>query len=79
MYESFHCTRGARSRRWWGWRGRRGWGRGLFELEFEDHVITELELPHGRLERYRGDFTCRVVLILADFEFRWGGGRLPKY
>ena len=38
-------------------------------------MMNELELLHGRLERYRGDTTClvRMVLIfLAGFQFRWG-------
>ena len=44
-----YCTRGARSRQWWEWRGRRERGEGYFELQ--DHILDELKLPHGRLER----------------------------
>ena len=40
-----YCTRGARSRRRWGWRGRRRWGERQFELE--DDTTNELEPPHG--------------------------------
>ena len=44
-----YCRRGARSRRWWGWQGRRAKTGSEFELE--DHIINELELPHEWLER----------------------------
>ena len=44
--------RGTRSWRWWGRRERR-WQAGSFELD--SHIINELELPHGWLERSRGD------------------------
>ena len=36
-------------------------------------VNLKLELLHGWFER--GDITCRVVfIVLADFDFWWGGG-----